>query len=357
MDLKVFMLGGAALVGVTVPAIAASELRGTYFAIEAGANWADSDGLLSATGLAPTTVLSNDYSTGWAMLGAVGYSFANGLRSELEAGYRHNEQDQLLTSGGLALSSAGEIDQFTLMANLLYDFRLGSRVTASIGAGVGADMASFQAVALGLNDEEWVFAYQGLVGLNYAFADGAQIFLNYRYLRADAPEYTQLIGGPPVTQRVGFADDLDSHTVTLGFRFGSGGKEPLAAPAASAPPPPPAPPPAPPAAPRQFIVFFGFNRHELTDEALRVVADAADAAKQTGAASIVIIGHTDSSGAVEYNQKLSERRAAAVKTALVRDGLPAASISTSGKGEDELVVRTADGVQEPQNRRATIDLQ
>ena len=86
------------------------------------------------------------------------------------------------------------------------------------------------------------------------------------------------------------------------------------------------------------------------------MSEAASAAKSGGSASVRIVGHTDSVGSNSYNQKLSECRANAAKTNLVGKGVSDGSISTSGKGETELTVQTGDGVKEPQNRRATIDL-
>jgi OOP family OmpA-OmpF porin len=61
-------------------------------------------------------------------------------------------------------------------------------------------------------------------------------------------------------------------------------------------------------------------------------------------------------GSPDYNQNLSMRRANAVKSELVRQGISAAAISATGKGELELLVQTNDNVKEPQNRRATIDI-
>jgi outer membrane protein OmpA-like peptidoglycan-associated protein len=127
---------------------------------------------------------------------------------------------------------------------------------------------------------------------------------------------------------------------------------PPALPPAPEPPAPPAPPPAP----EQFVVFFGFNKANITGEAMQVITDAARVAKETGAASILIVGHTDSSGSDKYNEALSQRRASAVKSALVDQGIEEGKISATGKGESELIVKTGDGVKEPQNRRATIDL-
>ena len=68
-------------------------------------------------------------------------------------------------------------------------------------------------------------------------------------------------------------------------------------------------------------------------------------------------GHTDTVGSAAYNQALSERRAASVQRVLVADGVPGGEITTIGVGKTGLLVPTADGVREPQNRRAEIVLQ
>ena len=356
MKLKTALLGCTAAMTFTVAANA-GELRGTYFALEAGASWVANNGAFQSTTGATTTsaLFAAEFDTGWAVMGSVGYAFSNGLRAELEAGYRTNDIDrltQVLPTTG-AVPPAGELGEFTVMANLLYDLRLTDRVTVSIGAGAGVDRAKLKIAAIGFEDDDWVFAYQGIAGLNYAIGDRTQLFLNYRYLRADTPEYAAAIGGPS-TQRTTLTDDLEKHAVTLGVRFALEGE-------AAPPPPPPAPPapppPPPPAPPPQFIVFFGLDSAVLVPEAQRVVADAAQAAKEFGAASLSIVGHTDSSGSTTYNQRLSERRAAAVREALTQSGIPADKISASGQGEGDLIVRTGDGVKEPQNRRATINLQ
>ena len=77
-------------------------------------------------------------------------------------------------------------------------------------------------------------------------------------------------------------DDHVKHTATIGLRYAFGAA-PAPAPMVEAPPPPP---PAEPVAPREFIVFFGHNKSNLTPEALTVIKQAADAAKQFGSASI-----------------------------------------------------------------------
>jgi outer membrane protein OmpA-like peptidoglycan-associated protein len=121
-------------------------------------------------------------------------------------------------------------------------------------------------------------------------------------------------------------------------------------------PPPPPPPPEPAAAPKEFIVFFGHNKSNLVPEAMKVVHEAAAAAKQYGSASINVVGHADRSGSDAYNNALSMRRAKVVSSALVAEGIPQGALSVSAKGESEPLVPTADGVREPQNRRVNISM-
>lgn len=104
----------------------------------------------------------------------------------------------------------------------------------------------------------------------------------------------------------------------------------------------------------KFLVFFGLNESRLTPEAQEVVAKAAQEFKATGAARIVATGHTDTTGSAAYNLALSERRAEAVADELVRLGVPATAITTVGEGQENLLVPTGDGVNEPQNRRVEI---
>jgi len=132
-------------------------------------------------------------------------------------------------------------------------------------------------------------------------------------------------------------------------------------PAPPAPPPPvayvpPPPAPAPVVTPRQFMVFFDFDRSTLSPDARTIIAKAVDAARQTGSVNIVVTGHTDTVGSLRYNQALSERRAAAVKREMIRDGFDGTMIATVGRNFSEPLIATGPGVREPQNRRSVIDL-
>jgi hypothetical protein len=106
--------------------------------------------------------------------------------------------------------------------------------------------------------------------------------------------------------------------------------------------------------PGHFVVFFPTNEATLSPDAVRVVDEAAAEYLQTGIAQIEVIGHTDTVGSAAYNLALSERRAARVADQLIRRGVPATDIVTVGRGEEDLLVPTADGVDEPRNRRVEI---
>jgi hypothetical protein len=106
--------------------------------------------------------------------------------------------------------------------------------------------------------------------------------------------------------------------------------------------------------PGQYVVYFNTDQATLTPDGMRVVAEAAQTYQQTGGARIVVTGHTDTVGAADYNLALSLRRAGTVADELVRQGVPADDITTLGRGEEDLLVPTADGVSEPRNRRVEI---
>lgn len=115
------------------------------------------------------------------------------------------------------------------------------------------------------------------------------------------------------------------------------------------PPPVAAPEPG---KPEPFLVFFDFDKSNITPESAQVISEAARKAKDTGAVAIQVIGHADRSGPPAYNDKLSMRRANAVKAELAKNGVDASTITVEGRGESDPLVPTADGVREPQNRRA-----
>jgi len=337
----------AALSGVA----GAANFKGWYLGLEAGANWVD-DWSSIATNDTPAVAAEATFSTGWAAFGTVGYAFGSKWRAELELGYRANDLDGT-TPGGL-LWDGGDLWEATAMANVIYDIRLADKLGLSLGVGAGADYAEVTDSRGGgeFSDDGWNPAYQGIAGLNYSIGSRTTAFVNYRYLRVSNPEFDMRDQLASAYQLDG--DDFAKHTVTAGLRYALNAPQAVFEDTLTAPQPPIAEPSGPS---RQFIVFFGFNKYNLTSAALRVIAEAIIAAKETGSATVLITGHTDTVGSPDFNQRLSMRRSNAVKAEMVRQGVSAAAISTTGKGESELLVQTNDNVKEPQNRRATIDVQ
>ena len=124
---------------------------------------------------------------------------------------------------------------------------------------------------------------------------------------------------------------------------------PEAAPAAYVPPPVQAP-----ASPHSYLVFFDFNKSDLTAQATQIVDQAASNAGPAHVTRMVVTGHTDTVGSDAYNMRLSRRRAESVAARLEKDGIPSSEIEIVAKGKRDLLVPTADGVREPQNRRVQI---
>ena len=109
-----------------------------------------------------------------------------------------------------------------------------------------------------------------------------------------------------------------------------------------------------PPSPQRFVLYFRFDSEELTDESRRLVQEVLSMVKQRLDPEVVAIGHTDTTGTPNNNVELGLRRANAVRTILVDGGLPPAAIAVRSHGEGALLVRTADGVFEPRNRRVEI---
>jgi len=134
------------------------------------------------------------------------------------------------------------------------------------------------------------------------------------------------------------------------YHFGGGGE----APTASAPYTPPPVAAVPPAAPRSYLVFFDFNKSDLTAQATQIVDQAASNAAPAHVTRLTVTGHTDTVGSDAYNMRLSRRRAESVAARLEKDGIASSEIEIVAKGKRDLLVPTADGVREPQNRRVQI---
>ena len=135
---------------------------------------------------------------------------------------------------------------------------------------------------------------------------------------------------------------------------------PSAAPAAPAAAP--AAPAAKPAAPTSSKVtyaadaFFDFDKAVLKPEGKAKLDDLASKVKAINLEVIIAVGHTDSVGSDAYNQKLSIRRAEAVKAYLVSKGIDKSRVYTEGKGEKQPVADNKTKEGRAKNRRVEIEV-
>ncbi|MEE8453637.1 MAG: OmpA family protein, partial [Limibaculum sp.] len=108
--------------------------------------------------------------------------------------------------------------------------------------------------------------------------------------------------------------------------------------------------------PTNFIVYFGFDKTNLTDAARATVDEVIAAVNAMGTSALSLVGHADTVGSVGYNQGLSEARARRVSEALTARGVPAGAMTLAGRSENDLAIATGDNVREPLNRRVQITL-
>lgn len=111
---------------------------------------------------------------------------------------------------------------------------------------------------------------------------------------------------------------------------------------------------AQPILPHHFRLYFTPGGDELTRESKLAYRTVFDDTKQRPVYEIEVVGFTDTVGDLPSNQALSLRRAAAIRDALVRDGLDRQAIAIAGRGKRDLLVPTPDQTPEPRNRRVEI---
>ena len=102
------------------------------------------------------------------------------------------------------------------------------------------------------------------------------------------------------------------------------------------------------------IIYFKSNSAALTSESLQSIQEIMKAINSQKSSHIRVIGYTDTVASVDYNRKLSQKRAKSVADVLVSKGVGRAIIEIEYYGKDKLLVKTPDGVEEPRNRRVEI---
>jgi len=369
---------------MSLPAAAMAEpVNGLYISLSGGANFMENSSNNLGAIYYPSGFVYNvagSYGVhytgaGYAVTGAVGYGTGNGVRLELEGGYRSNGLVSSDQGPGAPLANIrGNETKYTIMGNILFD--LTSRVTGidlgvtpyvGIGAGaaiVGWDKADrYDANPNTVNNifsgHDTRFAMQAMVGFSYdvAAVPGLAVTLDARVL--DIPHFVVDSTLHSTNSGIGIGNFPSRNHITKDFQYSTmlGLRYAFGAPAASATPAAPgASAIAPAAVSRSYIVFFDWDKATLSDRARSIVADAAAASKKVAVTKIEVNGYTDTSGTPAYNKGLALSRAKAVMAELVKDGVPAASIGIHSFGDTNLLVPTGPGVREPQNRRVEIIL-
>ena len=360
MSLKKALLAATML---ALPVAAqAQPVTGLYMGAGIGMNYLAGTDVSNSANLGATRNGKVDFDYGWMGVVSLGWGFGNGVRAEIEGSYRDNAVD---TASGFGLNAnrrSGSAQSYGVMANALYDFDLGTTIPLMpyVGLGAGYIWQNYDGVQasaangdnIRITGTEGRFAYQAIVGAAFqldSVTPGLAITAEYRFMGTLGHDLdASSTRGGTIARGTSEVDNYN-HSILIGLRYAFN----------AAPPPPPVVAPAPAAAPapaRTFLVFFDFDRADLTDRARAIIAEAAQNASRVGTTRIEIAGHADRSGTPQYNQALSERRAAAVAAELERRGVARSAMTVQAFGESRPLVPTADGVREPQNRRVEIVL-
>ncbi|MGO3517192.1 MAG: OmpA family protein [Acetobacter cibinongensis] len=353
--------------------VMAQPVQGLYVGGEGGATF-NQDQMVRSSPMFPHG--RDRWRTGGVGIGSLGYGLGNGFRVEVEGDYRSMAYKQF--AGSTVTGRAdGRRQTYGVMANALFDMDIGKPwLFPYFGAGVGYGWTHLNTSLTGDQISQHMggtfgnFAYQGIFGLSFPtpWVVGLSMTAEYRFWTMLGPQSHSstawgTVGGANLSKSYGFASgNRDTktdfnHSLMLGLRYEFN------------PAPPPPPPPAESAAPapqaaRSYLIFFDWDKADLTDRARSIVSVAAQASTHTTLTRITVSGYTDNSSAhpgekrgEDYNMKLSLRRAEVVKAELMRDGVPGTTIDLHGYGEANPLVHTAANTKEPQNRRVEIIFQ
>ncbi|MBY0423212.1 MAG: OmpA family protein, partial [Parvularculaceae bacterium] len=346
MKLKTILFAAAATVAI---APAAHAYEGLYGAIGAGLVKLGEDlDFDRSAGLAYNFGADADYKNGIGVYTSLGYKFSNNWRTELEFSYRTNSIRQTRGAGaGFGAwgpgQVSGDVSSYSVMANVLYDFDFGNKfATPYVGAGVGYNFGDADLVGTGpsgpltVSDKGNSLAGQLIGGLAFKLAENLSLDLSYRYLITRDKKFDSVLSGVP-----GVIDhEYRGHNLFAGLRWNFGAAAPAPTPmkdcwdgsqvAQTADCPPEVKKDTSvKAEPINIIVYFDYDKSNLTPEAADLIRANAAKALANNVDRVKVTGNTDRSGSSAYNQALSTRRANVVRDALIANGIPADKIETS----------------------------
>jgi len=377
-----FRLILAAATCLAVPLTAhAQPVKGPYVSLGVGTSILDPSNAAFTQSAGPNFIKisgKNQFRPAYAGDLGVGYGFGNNFRVELDGNFIRNTRHALDLSltesiGGSTVSTptihvreTGGVNKYGPMLNGFYDIPVSFPLHPYIGAGVGYQWIKLNSDftilpgQVSTSGTRGSFAYDVIAGAAYdvPFVPGLALTGEYRFMQLTGSENfnLNLPGGivePGLNRRVKFGQQ-SSQTFLAGLRYqlcNPPAPAPAVAETAATVAAAPAPAPA-----RTYLVFFDWDKYNLTPRATQIIAQAASDSKTQSTTSLDVSGYTDTSGTPDYNQGLSLRRAKAVAGQLVADGVPASEIEIHAFGETHLLVPTGPGVREPQNRRVEIVL-
>jgi OOP family OmpA-OmpF porin len=308
-------------------------LGGNYGETESDFNIESQATTITGTGITNTLRSLDDTDKGYKLF--AGYQFNQYLA--VEGGYFDLGEFNYTTNTTPAGVFGGKFEfrgvNLDLVASVPFSERLSGFARAGINYAQARDYFGSPDFAVSpTRVKDYDTAGKAGLGLQYAFSD-------HWAMRLEAERYR-------VSDALGQADDVKLYSVGLVYRFGS---VPAPAPVVVTPPPAPAPVvAAPPPAPKfekytlSATELFAFDSSAVSVPQPKL-QEIANAIKGPGAPEkIVITGYTDRIGSDQYNQKLSERRAQAVKDYIVSQGVAADRLVAEGKGKADPVVQCDD---------------
>lgn len=318
----------------------ASDIIGPYVSIGSGADITQTQHNTSSFG----DSIDVRHETGFSGFMSFGYGIGHGIRTEIEGDFLQSN-----------ISGYKNYDRtFGGMANVLYDidlkrnFGIDTFVTPYVGAGAGYAMSQYFVTSptRNITGDQGSFQYQGIVGARFKTP------VNHLYANVDYRMIGDTMSRDSYHQDDSRFDNRFNHVFSVGLTYVVGeDKAPEQPVVYNTPVPQPA---------KTYLVFFEWDKYDLTPEAKKIVDLASISSRSVTTTSIEVNGYTDNtsihggSRGENYNQKLSEKRAERVASELILNGVDPTIIVVKGFGEEHPLIKTKPQTQEIQNRRVEI---
>lgn len=326
--------------------LSASTISGSYVSLGAGADITQTQHNTSNF----DQNIDIKHKTGFTGYASYGYGFGNGFRLEIEGLYLQSNTKYLLKNhnrnfGGL-LDVVYDVD-------LKRHFDIDVPVTPYVGVSAGylVNQYNVNSKTRPIHGTQGSFGYGGIAGARFN-TPVKNLYANIEYRMIG-----QTMSGDSYHTGDSRFDNKFNHVLSAGLTYSFGGTldEPKIQNVVETVPLP--------NVARTYIVFFDWDKSDLTDSARRIVDHAAQASLSSSNTKILVSGYSDNSmlhvgskSGERYNLKLSEKRAETVEAELIRQGVSKDEISVEAKGDTVQFVKTGPNTREALNRRVVIVL-